>query len=141
MTEPLLLNGKPEQEFPDGGMDFLEIARGMTTAADRLKARSEAMQHKFGILTTRLAAAEAATAHLKNQLEIVRSENQLLRERLDILEKRTPPDKSDMRSLFRDHEILAQKVSQLSYEVRVSRPWYVRLAEWWNEPFGAIDDR
>lgn len=129
----LLLNGKPEQEFPDGEMDFLEIARGMTTAADRLKIRSEVMQYKFGILETRIAASEAATTHLKNQLEIVRANNQLLRERLDILEQRTPPDKSDMRSLFRDHEIVAQKVAQLDWEVRVSRPWYVRLAEWWSD--------
>lgn len=128
----LLLNGKSDQEFPDGEMDFLDIARGMTTAADRLKARSEAMQYKFGILETRLAAAEAVTTHLKNQLEIVRADNQLLRERLDALEKRTPPDKSDMHALFNNHDLLAQKVAQLDYEVRVNRPWYIRLAEWWH---------
>ncbi len=130
MTEPLLLNGKPEQEFPDGGMDFLEIARGMTTAADRLKARSEAMQHKFGILTTRLAASEAATAHLKNQLEIVQADNQLLRERLDAVEKTHPPDNTDIMNILRKFDDLLQKFGQLAYEVRQARPWYIRLAEW-----------
>lgn len=140
MTD-LLLNGKPKQEFPDGEMDFLEIARGMTTAADRLRVRSEVMQYKFGILETRLAASEAATTHLKNQLEIVRSENQLFRERLTALEKRTPPSKSDMHSLFNNHDLLAQKMAQLDYEVRVNRPWYVRLAEWWSDRYGEMDDR
>lgn len=137
----LLLNGKPEQEFPDEEMDFLEIARGMTTATDRLRVRSEVMQYKFGILTTRLAASEAATTHLKNQLEIVRSENQLLNERLTTLEQRTPPSKSDMHSLFNNHDLLAQKVAQLSWEVRQARPWYVRLAEWWSDRYGQMDDR
>lgn len=140
MTD-ILLNGKPEQEFPGGKMDFLEIARGMTTAADRLKARSEAMQHKFGILTTRVAASEAATAHLKNQLEIVRTDNQLLRERLDAIENTHPPGNTDIMDILRKFDDLLRKFGQLSYEVRQARPWYVRLAEWWDDRYGAMDDR
>lgn len=140
MTD-ILLNGKPEQEFPDGGMDFLEIARGMTTATDRLKARSEAMQHKFGILTTRVAASEAATVHLKNQLEIVQADNQFLRNRMDAIEKTHPPGNTDVFDIIRKFDDLLRKFGQLAYEVRQGRPWYIRLVEWWADRYGEMDNR
>ncbi len=119
----VLLNGKPNQEFPDES-DFDVLMYQLARATDRLKDRSETMEIKYRIMQTRVAAAEAAVKHLLNRVAVLLIENQELRDRLTELERVMPPD--DIRRKF---DILHQKVFQLEYEVHASRPWYIRAHE------------
>lgn len=124
----VLLNGKTDQEFPNEN-DFDVLMYQLATATDRLKERSETMETKYRIMQTSLAAAEAAVSHLLNRVEVLLADNQELRDRLTELERITPPDASDVHDIRRKFDILHQKISQLEYEVRVSRPWYIRALE------------
>lgn len=124
----ILLNGKTDQEFP-GESDFDVLMYQLVRATDRLKDRSETMETKYKIMQTRLAAAEAAVSHLLNRVEVLLTDNQELRDRLTELERVTPPDESDVHDIRRKFDIMHQKVFQLEYEVHASRPWYIRVLE------------
>lgn len=124
----VVLNGKPDQEFPDEN-DFDVLMYQLARATDRLKDRSETMETKYKIVQTRLAATEAAVSHLLNRVEVLLTDNQELRDRLTELERVMPPDESDVHDIRRKFDILHQKVFQLDYEVRTNRPWYMRVLE------------
>lgn len=124
----VILNGKPDQNLPDED-DFETLMYQLVRATDRLRDRSETMETKYKIMQTRVAAAEAAVKHLLNRVEVLLADNQALRDRLTELERVMPPDESDVHDLRRKFDIVHQKVFQLDYEVHASRPWYIRVLE------------
>ena len=122
----VLLNGKPNQEFPDED-DFETLVYQLARATNRLKDRSETMETKYKIMQTRLASSEATVSHLLNRVEVLLIDNQELRDRLTELERVTPVGESDVHDLRRKFDIMHQKMAQLEFEVHAARPWYVRL--------------
>lgn len=125
----VMLNGKPDQEFPDEqdleAVDFQQIAHELSVATDRLRERSDTMETKYTILSKRVAAAEAATTHLNNQLGIVRTENEALRienlalwDRMVAIEETIPPDENDV----------YHKIGTLDSEF--NKRWYERILEY-----------
>ncbi len=136
-----VLNGKPDQEFPNEQkletVDFQQIAHELSVATDRLKDRSDTMETKYTILSKRVAAAEAATTHLNNQLEIVRTENaalrtenKILRGRMGTIEKTIPPSENDV----------YHKIGTLDSEF--NKRWYERILEYlgFRKDCASIDD-
>lgn len=147
----VMLNGKPDQEFPDEqeleAVDFQQIAHELSVATDRLKDRSDTMETKYSILSKRVAAAEAATTHLNNQLEIVRienaalrTENQTLQDRMGIIERTIPPSENDVYHIQRDIDLLNRKIHALDSEF--NKLWYERILEYlgFRKDYANIDD-
>jgi chromosome segregation ATPase len=146
-----VLNGKPDQEFPNEQeletVDFQQIAHELSVATDRLRERSDTMETKYKILSTRLAAAEAATTHLNNQLEIVRTENaalrtenKILRGRMGAIERTIPPSETDVHHIQRDIDLLNRKIHALDSES--NKRWYERILEYlgFHKDCANIDD-
>lgn len=147
----VMLNGKPDQEIPGEQdleeVDFQQIAHELSVATHRLKDRSDTMEHKYSILSIRLAAAEAATTHLNNQLEVVRTENaairtenQILRDRMALIEKTIPPSETDVHQINRDIDLLNRKIHALDSEF--NKRWYERILEYFGfrKDYASIDD-
>jgi len=147
----VVLNGQPDQEFPDEKelekVDFQQIAHELSVATDRLKDRSDTMEQKCKILSTRLAAIEAATTHLNNQLEIVRTENAALRtenlalwDRVVAIEETIPPDENDVHHIRRDISLLNRKIHALDSEF--NKRWFERILEYFGfrKDYASIDD-
>lgn len=146
-----VLNGRPDQEFPDEqeleAVDFQQIAHELSVATDRLKDRSDTMETKYSILSKRVAAAEAATTHLNNQLEIVRTENaalrtenQTLQDRMGTIERTIPPSENDVYHIQRDIDLLNRKIHALDSEF--NKRWYERILEYlgFHKDYASIDD-
>lgn len=146
-----VLNGKPDQEFPDEqeleAVDFQQIAHELSVATNRLKDRSDTMETKYTILSKRVAAAEAATTHLNNQLEIVRTENaalrtenKILRGRMGTIEKTIPPSENDVHQINRGIDLLNRKIHALDSEF--NKRWYERILEYlgFRKDYASIDD-
>ena len=147
----VMLNGKPDQEFPDEQeleeVDFQQIAHELSVAAGRLKDRSDTMETKYKILSTRLAAAEAATTHLNNQLSVVRTENAALRienkalhDRMGVIERTIPPSETDVHHIRKDIDLLNRKIHTLDSEF--NKRWYERIFEYFGfrKDYASIDD-
>lgn len=146
-----VLNGKPDQEFSDEqeleAIDFQQIAHELSVATDRLRERSDTMEQKYKILSIRLAAAEVATTHLLNQLELVRTnnaalrvENQTLQDRMGAIERTIPPDENDVHQINRDIDLLNRKIYALGSEF--NKRWYERVLEYFGfrKDYASIDD-
>lgn len=147
----VMLNGKSDQEIPGEQdlevVDFQQIAHELSVATDRLRERSNTMETKYRILSTRLAAAEAATTHLNNQLEVVRTENAALRtenrifqDRMNTIERTIPPSETDVHSIRRDIDLLNRKIHTLDSEF--NKRWFERILEYFGfrKHYASIDD-
>lgn len=147
----VVLNGTPDQEFPDEQeletIDFQQVAHELSVAAGRLKDRSDTMEQKYKILSTRLDAAEAATTHLLNQLELVRTdnsalrtENRILQDRMATIERTIPPSETDVHQINRDIDLLNRKIHVLDSEF--SKRWYEKILEYFGfrKDYASIDD-
>ncbi len=147
----VMLNGKSDQEIPGEQdlevVDFQQIAHELSVATDRLRERSNTMETKYRILSTRLGAAEAATTHLNNQLEVVRTENAALRtenrtlqDRMNTIERTIPPSETDVHSIRRDIDLLNRKIHALDSEF--NKRWFERILEYFGfrKDYASIDD-